>query len=159
MVKIKNQEGIILITVLIFLLILSMLALALLTTSQLQLKMSSNAAQEQIIFQAAEAGLNLAEKQLRDHNSYHDFSDHSFVKLGNLDVVTEFHVLAKNKIICDKSGHHELKLYQINSKSIAPNFYSITLQSVYALPFKPCTAEPILKIKDGRLSWAELKSL
>lgn len=58
------QQGIILMTVLVFLLVLALLSISALTTSQLQIHMSHNLGDEIQEYQAAEAGLIAGKKQL-----------------------------------------------------------------------------------------------
>ncbi len=62
----RNQQGFILVMVLFFHLMMSLMALSLLNTSYLELRMSQNMAFTARRFQAAEAGLTLAEHRLNN---------------------------------------------------------------------------------------------
>lgn len=150
-IKLSEQQGIVLITVLIFLLILSLLTLTMLSSSQLELRMSTNGAEEQVVFQAAEAGLTMTENQLNKHNFIA-----CILNIQNVKIANQFNLMASNKIICDTAKQYQLALYQITSKAMARDHYSITLQSIYAIPFKSCDVQPMVIMKKGRLSWVEL---
>ncbi len=72
----QAQQGIILVTVLIFLLIIALLSLSALNVSQLQVRMSYNVKDRTQTLQAVEAGLKTAEKQLLDATKPNCFSAH-----------------------------------------------------------------------------------
>lgn len=64
-----KQQGVVLITTLVFLLALMLLGLGALELSQLQIRMSHNVGDGNQVFQAAEAGLRTGEQQLSQAKS------------------------------------------------------------------------------------------
>lgn len=141
---IKVQQGVILVIVLIFLLVLSMLAITALGISHLQLQMGQNYAMTIKAFEAAEAGLQMGEKNLK--SSRFDFEQYS--------VIYEVEQMPGNSCLLPQ---HQLGIfYRITAEAKRLDEQPVMLQSTYAQPTtKPCSGhERVLNF--GRMSWRQL---
>jgi hypothetical protein len=147
-----KQKGFILVMVLFFLFIISLMTLSLLTRSYLELRMSQNwviAAQR---FQAAEAGLKLAEHRLvllsmpipllREHYHYAGF-----------EIDTE--IRRHKTLYCIKQSLAYIYSIIVQAKKI--NEGVLTLKTTYAIKEKKsCKQRLLILHKTGRTSWREL---
>jgi type IV pilus assembly protein PilX len=139
----QSQQGLILITVLIFLLVLALLSLAALDNSQLQVRMSYNLKDYTQSLQAAEAGLLAAEKQLSAATKPSCLINCP-IKFANTSIKYSIEPLAS------KSCRDIYRITAWVSES-----YPITVQSIYAVAIKDpaCEKTPLAV---GRLVWREL---
>lgn len=142
----KQQNGMILATVLILLLILSILAVSAMSSSRLQARMSYNLSDDIRVLQAAEAGLQIAEKTLTDGEMQFD----------KISVTYKLRNLTEKRCVLDQSGNKSMGNYfSIISEASWNGEGKISLQSIYIQPsIKPCsaTAKPI---QAGRISWRQ----
>lgn len=152
--KVCNQQGFILVTVLFFLFIMSLMTLSLLNNSYLELRMSQNwviAAQQ---FQAAEAGLKLAEHRLallsmpipllHEHYNYAGFQ---------IDAEVRRH----RALYCINQSLAYIYSVIVQAKKI--NEGVLTLKTTYTIKEKKSCQQKSLTLKRaGRSSWRELSS-
>ena len=147
-----QQNGIILVTVLLFLLMMSVLTLTALSVSNLQHKMSVNLQEENQLLAAAEAGLRQAENQI-GLGVQHDLFEIAGVTVNySIEPINQ----VNTEIICEPTLQNQLAYYRIISSATINHHYTIGLQSTYAKAIKPCTEKPLHIKQEGRMSWVEL---
>jgi Tfp pilus assembly protein PilX len=156
----KKQQGVVLVTVLIFLLALMLLSVGALATSQLQIRMSNNLHDHLQTFQAAEAGLRAGEKQVLQPEKPACFSatplsptkqdKYPWLKQKSCDF--EFAKIPTHYFIEQLSG---ISCYRVTAWAGLKNNSLVILQSIYAVPGdKPCDEKEITQ--EERSSWREL---
>jgi type IV pilus assembly protein PilX len=144
----QQQNGMVLVTVLIFLLILSMLAMSVFDASYLQIRMSQNFGDDIRLLQAAEIGLRTAEKQLQAGQLVHD------------DVTVIYSVEHLNATNCVWNEKHYKKsgiYYRITSQASWNEKEVALLQSTYAQATAQTCVNQQPAVQAGRMSWRELK--
>lgn len=151
---ITHQIGIILVTVLLFLLIMSVLTLGALSESHLQHKMSANVQEGNQLLAAAEAGLRQAENQI-GLGVQHDVFE---IAGATVNYFVEPINQNKTEIVCEPSLQNQLTYYRIISSATINHDYTISLQSTYVKAIKPCTEKPHYVKREGRMSWVELST-
>lgn len=147
----KQQTGMILVIVLIFLFLLSLLAVSALNTSHLQLRMSQNFSDDGRLFEAAEIGLRTAEKKLM-------VGSHQ-MNIDGIAVMYSIETLPKASCVI-ATNHHKYAgiYYRITSEATWNKTESITLQTTYALPISQKCNDATVAVQSGRMSWRELMS-
>lgn len=162
-----NNQGIILPTVLIFLMMMSMLAMTALVVTQLEIRMSRNTINTVREFEAAETGLLAAEKTLQST---------SFNKCLISLQAKPWQSKTSCTVLVDKNLVHYViepfpqfsqRYVWLQNNRLAAVYYRITawvsnhdnlptiLQSTYAMPGQSC-ADCDIRIQIGRMSWREL---
>lgn len=170
----KKEHGMVLMIALIFLLVLTLLALGVLSTSQLQLRMSHNWIDTTQEFQAAEAGLSTAEKQLPQAGSLSCFSLTFLSKQQGINPwlkqnnSCEFYYAGmpvyyfierlpgKTCVITEKNKNTIGAYYRITAWVSPAKNYSTVLQSTDLIPLLDGAACKETPVYAGRLSWKEL---
>lgn len=161
----QKQQGIILITVLIFLLVLALLSLTALSTSQLQIHMSHNLGDTIQELQAAEAGLHAGEQQLLLNKKPMCFTEKPFVtKSGEYPWLDQTNTCKISfaqipvKYLIEQLPNETCRtFYRVTAWATTNNNHPTIVQSIYARPTaKPgCEKNPVMA---GRLLWEELVS-
>ena len=144
----QQQSGMILVTVLIFLLVLSMLAVSVFDASYLQIRMSQNFADELRLLQAAEMGLRTAEKQLQAGQLTRD----------EITIIYSVEPLSAASCVWDESHHKKNAIfYRITSQAGWNEKEMVTLQSTYAQASSQTCMGQQPAIQPGRMSWREIR--
>jgi Tfp pilus assembly protein PilX len=157
----QAQKGMVLITVLIFLLVLSLLSLSALNTSQLQVHMSYNLKDSAQTLQAAETGLVAAEKQLISTKKPGCFSAQELSTDKNKKPWLQQANTCQTKLagIPVKYFIEQLvnqpcrTLYQITAWT--NDNYSTIVQNIYAVAINTSSCEKS-PVAVGQLMWREL---
>ena len=146
-----NQDGFILVTVLFFLLMIGLMVLSLLNMTHLELRMSQNYSLASQQFQAAEAGLSIAEARLDrlwNGNSLHDELNYA-----GYQVYYEIQRLPMPFCLEQQIAYY----YRITSRAKQRQQRARILQTTYAKKInQACTGKEQKLIKEGRSSWREL---
>lgn len=147
----SKQQGFILVMVLFFLLMMSLMALSLLNSSYLELRMSQNMAFTAQRFQAAEAGLRLAEQRL---NSLSMFTSEIYEHFNYAGFQIKA-ALKKHKIhYC--INQRLAYIYDVIVQAKQTIGEGITLKTTYAIKTKEVCSRERTFSKSGRSSWREL---
>ncbi|MDQ8039732.1 MAG: hypothetical protein REH83_04930 [Rickettsiella sp.] len=147
----NNQNGLILITVLFFLLMIGLMILSLLNTAHLELRMSQNYSMASQQFQAAEAGLKLAEDRLA--SLFNEVSLHDDFNYAGYRVVYDIQRL--NLLFC--VDQQLAYYYRITAQAMQTQGRAITLQTTFMKKItETCTGNEKKLIKEGRSAWREL---
>jgi len=149
----SHQQGFILVMILFFLFIMSLMALSLLNSCYLELRMSQNMAFATQQFQAAEAGLRLAEHRLTELSIFIP-EIHAHFNYAGFQINA---VLKRHKThYC--INQHLAYIYDVMVQAKQTIGGGLTLKTTYAVKTKiACLGELILS-KTGRSSWRELSS-
>lgn len=146
----KQQTGMILAIVLIFLLILSLLAVSALSTSHLQMRMSQNFGDDVRLLQAAEVGLRAAEKKLIVGSYKLDF-DGITVNYAIEPLTTD-----ASCVFDDNHSKHSGVYYRITSQAGWNAKDLMTLEITYAQATAQKCANDKTAVQLGRLSWRQI---
>lgn len=145
-----NQFGFILVTLLIFLLMIGLLVLGLLNTTHLALRMSQNYSMASQQFQAAEAGLKIAEARLANLGKE---ILHGGFDYANYQVLYDIQRLSLPFCI----DQHLAYYYRITAQAMQAKQHPLILQTTYAKKINEiCTGKEEKLIKEGRSAWREL---
>ena len=147
----RNQQGFILVMVLFFLLMMSLIALSLLNSSYLELRISQNIAFTAQRFQAAEAGLRLAEHQLNSLSTIKSELHEHFNYAG-------FQI---NAVFKKHKTHYCINqclayIYDVIVQAKQTIGEGLTLKTTYAIKTKAACSGELTLSKAGRSSWREL---
>ena len=149
--KVDNQEGFILVTVLFFLLMIGLMVLSLLNMTHLEVRMSQNYSLASQQFQAAEAGLSIAEARLAsllNGNSLHDELNYA-----GYQVYYEIQRLPLPFCLDQQIVYY----YRITARAKQLQQRVRILQTTYAKKInQTCTGKEQKLIREGRSSWREL---
>jgi Tfp pilus assembly protein PilX len=142
------------VTVLFFLLIVGLMVLSLLNMTHLELRMSQNYALVSQQFQAAEAGLSLAEARLASLLSVNNL--HEELNYAGYQVYYEIQRLPLPFCFDQQLAYY----YRITAQAKQRQQHALKLQTTYAKKInETCTGKEQKLIKEGRSSWRELCSL
>ncbi len=149
-----KQDGFILVTVLLFLLLVGLIVLALLDSTHLALRMSQNYSLASQQFQAAEAGLKIAEERLASA-SIHDRL-HGALNYAGYQVIYDIRRFSLAFCI----DHHIAYYYHVTARANQPQGRAVVLQTTYAKKLnEKCQGKEKILVKEGRSSWRELNSI
>lgn len=175
-----KQQGIILVTVLLFLFVFSLLALTSLSSSQQQLRMSNNLASRNQMLFSAEAGLLAGEKvvltssnspcikdAVAESNQLEPWLVGNSCILGYNSQPVHYTIERRYADACLVTGTgankqallHKGDIYLITAWVEQFNKPVLVLQSTYAKAQTETCIKPIAEIKPGRLSWREVYAL
>lgn len=147
--KVPEQKGFILVMVLFFVLIISLLVLSLLNSTHIGLRMSQNYSMASQQFQAAEAGLKIAEDRL---SGFGKSNAHDALNYAGYHV--SYDIQRLNLAFC--MDQHVVYYYRVTARAKQAQQRALTLQTTYAEKInKVCqgTEEKIKKI--GRSAWRQ----
>jgi hypothetical protein len=147
--NINNQKGFILVMLLFFILMIALLVLSLLNSTHIGLRMSQNYSMASQQFQAAEAGLKMAEDRLSDfgESNAHD-------ELNYAGYHVSYDIQRLNLAFC--MDQQVVYYYRVTSQAKQAQQRALILQTTYAGKInKVCqgTEEKLKKL--GRSAWRQ----
>lgn len=150
----SHQQGFILVMVVFFLFIMSLMALSLLNSSYLELRMSQNRVSTTQQFQAAEAGLKLAERQFSNLSLFisemHDHFDYAGFQVSAALVRHITHYCFNQKLAY---------IYDVTVQAKSTIGSRLALKTTYVIKTKEaCKNGELTLSKIGRSSWRELST-
>jgi len=149
--EIDKQNGFILFTILFFLCMIGLLVLTSLNSTQLALRMSQNYAMASQQFQAAEAGLSIAEERLAtllQKESFHDEMNYAGYQV-------HYDVRRLSPAFCFEKNL--AYYYRITAQAKPTQGRAVVLQSTYAKKINDrCKGKEKRLLQEGRSSWREL---
>lgn len=138
-------------TVLFFLLTIGLMVLSLLNTTHLELRMSQNYSLVSQQFQAAEAGLSIAEARLAgllNGNILHDKLNYA-----GYQVYYEIQRLQWPFCLDQQIAYY----YRVTAQAKQLRQHALVLQTTYAKKInEPCTGKEQKLLKEGRSAWRQL---
>ncbi len=144
------QRGFILVTVLFFLLMIGLLVFSLLNTTHLELRMSQNYSMASQQFQAAEAGLKIAEARLAV--VFKRVALHEELSYAGYQIFYDIQRLSLPFCIDKQVAYY----YRITAQALQSQQHARSLQTTYAKKTnKTCTGEESKLIKEGRSGWRQ----
>lgn len=147
----NNQHGFILVTVLFFLLMIGLMVLSLLNATHLELRMSQNYTMASQQFQAAEAGLKVAEARLA--SLFKEVTLHDSFNYAGYQVFYDIQRL--NLLFC--IDQQLAYYYRITAQAMQVQRHAITLQTTFAKKTtETCTGKEEKLMQEGRSAWREL---
>ncbi len=150
----SQQQGFILVTVLFFLFVMSLMTLSLLNNSCLELRMSQNRVIADQQFQAAEAGLKLAEYRLTLLSTPISLL-HEHYNYAGFQISSESRRHRTRYCLNQRSAY----VYNIIVKAKKMSKGALTLKTTYVIKEKTACQQGLLTFKKtGRSSWRELSS-
>ena len=148
----NNQRGYILVTVLFFLLMIGLTVLSLLNSTHLELRMSQNYSMASQQFQAADAGLKIAETRL--DSLFRESILHDGINYAGYQVSYEIKRLNLPFCIDQQLAYY----YRITVQAMLAQQRTFILQTTYAKKINDiCTGKEEKLIKEGRSAWRELR--
>lgn len=152
-VKKKGECGFILLTLLFFASMLGLLVLSLLNSTHLSLRISQNYAMASQQFQAAEAGLKVAEARLTD--LYPEKYVQNKLNYATYTVYYAIQRLALPFCIDQRRAYY----YRITAQAQQAQGHAVVLQTTYAKKVNEvCQGGEEKLLREGRSAWRELNN-